>query len=159
MRGRRMTVVQPLEATGRRRILIVEDHALLRAGLKALLLPEKDLEVAGEADDGRSALRAVAALKPDLVLMDLSMPGMGGIELIAEIRRRSAEVRILVLTIHKSDEYVHAALRAGANGYVLKEATQEELRAAIRAVLAGKAYLSPDVSGHVITRYVQGGRA
>ena len=154
-----MTFMQPLEAARRRRILIVEDHALLRAGLKALLVPEADLEVVGEAEDGRDALRAVVALKPDLVLMDLSMPGMGGIEAIAEIRRRSADARILVLTIHKADEYVHAALCAGANGYVLKEATHGELRAAIRAVLAGKTFLSPDVSGHVVTSYVSGRHA
>ncbi len=138
--------------------MIVEDHTLLRAGLRALLLPEPDLEMVGEADNGRDAVRAILALKPDLVLMDLSMPGMGGIEAIAEIRRRSVDTRIIVLTIHKTDEYIHAALRAGANGYVLKDATHEELRAAIRTVLAGKTFLSPDVSGRVITTYLRSGR-
>jgi DNA-binding NarL/FixJ family response regulator len=141
---------------GPKRILIVEDHTLLREGLKSLLAQEDGLEIVGEADNGRDAIRAIATLQPDLVLMDLSMPGMGGIEATAEIRRRSEKVRIVVLTIHKTDEFIHAALGAGANGYVLKDATQEELRAAIRTVLAGKTYLCPDVSTRVVSRYVRG---
>ena len=86
--------------------------------------------------------------------MDISMPGMGGIETIASVKRRFPEIRVIVLTVHKTDEYIHAALRAGANGYVLKDATHEELRLAIRTVLAGKTFLSPEVSGSVITRYL-----
>lgn len=150
-----MTALTPPELAKTWRIMIVEDHTLLRAGLKALLLQEPDLKIVGEADNGRDAVRAISVLAPDLVLMDLSMPGLGGIEAITEIRRRSIETRIIVLTIHKTDEYIHAALRAGANGYVLKDATHDELRGAIRTVLSGKTYLSPDVSSRIITTYLR----
>lgn len=141
-----------------RRILIVEDHTLLRAGLVALLAQDPDFVVVGEADNGRDAVRAVGSLKPDLVLMDLSMPGVNGIEAIAEIRRRHPDIRIIALTVHKADEYIHEALRAGANGYVLKDATHDELRGAMRTVLSGKVFLSPDVSGRVITTYLGRGK-
>jgi DNA-binding NarL/FixJ family response regulator len=134
--------------------MIVEDHTLLRTGLRSLLSQDPELEVVGEADNGRDALRALGGLKPDLILMDISMPGMNGIEAVSEIKRRTPEVRIIVLTIHKTDEYIHEALRAGANGYVLKDATHDELRGAIRTVLAGKTFLSPDVSGRVISTYL-----
>jgi DNA-binding NarL/FixJ family response regulator len=137
-----------------RRIVIVEDHRLFRAGLNALLAQDPDLNVVGEFDNGRDAMRAIPVLNPELVLMDLSMPGMGGIEAITEIKKRSPETRILVLTIHKTDEYIHESLRRGASGYVLKDATHDELRMAIRTVLAGKTYLSPEVSGKVIRTYV-----
>jgi DNA-binding NarL/FixJ family response regulator len=136
------------------RIMIVEDHTLLRSGLRALLTQDADLEVVGEADNGRDALRAIGTLKPDLVLMDISMPGMNGIEAISEIKQRLPGAKVIVLTIHKTDEYIHEALRAGANGYVLKDATHDELRTAIRTVLSGKMFLSPDVSGRVITTYL-----
>ena len=138
------------------RILLVEDHTLLRTGLRALLTQDPDFEVVGEAENGREGLRAAAALRPDVVLLDISMPGMNGIEAIGEIRRRSPGTRIIVLTIHKTDEYIDESLRAGANGYVLKDATQEELRTAIRTVMAGKTFLSPDVSARVVTRYLGG---
>ncbi|HEX5338614.1 MAG TPA: response regulator transcription factor [Gallionella sp.] len=138
----------------KKRILIVEDHTLLRAGLKALLSQESDLDIVGEADNGRDAVRLIGSLAPDLVLTDLSMPGMNGIEAIIDIRRRFPEVRILVLTIHKADEYIHESLRAGANGYLLKDATHDELRIAIRSVLSGKTYLSPDISARVINGYL-----
>jgi DNA-binding NarL/FixJ family response regulator len=136
------------------RIMIVEDHTLLRTGLRALLTQDPDLEVVGEADNGRDALRALGTLKPDLILMDISMPGMNGIEAISEMKRRGIETKIIVLTIHKTDEYIHEALRAGANGYVLKDASHDELRTAIRTVLAGKMFLSPDISGRVISTYL-----
>ena len=134
----------------------MEDHTLLRTGLRALLTQDPDFEVVGEAENGREGLRAAAALRPDVVLLDISMPGMNGIEAIGEIRRRSPDTRIIVLTIHKTDEYIDESLRAGANGYVLKDATQEELRTAIRTVMAGKTFLSPDVSARVVTRYLGG---
>jgi DNA-binding NarL/FixJ family response regulator len=122
--------------------------------LRALLALDPDLQVVGEAADGREAFQTVATLKPDLVLMDISMPGMNGIDAIFEIRRRIPGTRVIVLTVHKADEYIHEALRAGANGYVLKDATYDELRSAIRAVLAGKTFLSPEVSGRVINSFL-----
>ena len=143
----------------KKRIFIVEDHTLLRAGLRALLSQDPDLEIVGEADNGRDAIRAVGALAPDLVLMDLSMPGMNGIEAMMDIKRRNPETRVLILTIHKTDEYIHESLRAGADGYILKDATYDELRGAIRSVLNGKSYLSPDISSKVIHGYLGTSRA
>jgi DNA-binding NarL/FixJ family response regulator len=142
----------------KRRILLVEDHTLMRVGVRALLAQDPELEIVGEADNGRDAIRAVAALSPDLVLMDLSMPGMNGIEAMHDIKRRNPDTRILVLTFHKTDEYIHESLRAGANGYILKDATHEELRMAICSVLKGKTYLSPDISDRVINTYLGGGK-
>jgi DNA-binding NarL/FixJ family response regulator len=138
----------------RRRILIVEDHTLLRAGLRALLLQDPDIEIVGEVDNGRDAVQAVGLLVPHLVLMDLSMPGMNGVEAIMDIKRRYPGIRVLVLTIHKTDEYIHESLRAGADGYILKDATYEELHIAVRSVLNGKTYLSPDISSKVINGYL-----
>lgn len=142
-----------------RRILIAEDHTLLRAGLRALLAQEPDIEIVGEADNGRDAIRSISTLVPDLVLMDLTMPGTNGIEAIAEIKRRHPEIRILVLTLHKAEEYVHQSLKAGADGYILKDATHDELRVAIRSVLNGKTYLSPDIANTVISGYLGNGKS
>lgn len=143
----------------KQRILIVEDHTLLRAGLRALLLQDPNVEIVGEADNGRDAVHAVGLLAPHLVLMDLSMPGMNGIEAIMDIKRRYPETRVLVLTVHKTDEYIHESLRAGADGYILKDATHDELRIAVRSVLSGKTYLSPDISSKVINGYLGTGSA
>lgn len=136
------------------RILIVEDHTLLRAGLRALLSQDADIEIVGEAENGRDAVQMIGTLSPDLVLTDLSMPGMNGIEAIVDIKRRYPSTRVLVLTIHKTEEYIHESLRAGADGYILKDASHDELRIAIRSVLSGKTYLSPDISAKVINGYL-----
>jgi len=143
----------------KRRILIVEDHTLLRAGLRALLAQEPDIEIAGEADNGRDAIRLISTLAPDLVLMDLTMPGTNGIEVIAEIKRRNPDIKILVLTLHRAEEYIHQSLKAGADGYILKDASHDELRIAIRSVLNGKTYLSPDISNVVISGYLGSGKS
>jgi len=141
------------------RIFIVDDHTLLRAGLRALLTQDPDLEVVGEADNGHDAIREIASLAPDLILMDISMRGMNGIETIVDIKRRNPDARVLVLTIHKADEYILASLRAGADGYMLKDATHDELRVAMRSILNGKTYLSPDISGKVIHGFLGTGKA
>ena len=141
------------------RVLIVDDHTLLRAGLRALLAQDPSIEIVGEAADGRDAIRAVGQLSPHLVLMDLTMPGMNGIEAVTEIKRRYPEVRVLVMTLHTSEDFIHASLRAGADGYILKDATHDELRVAIRSVLLGKTYLSMDVSGKVVSGYLGGGKS
>ena len=138
------------------RILIVDDHTLLRAGLRALLIEDPDVEVVGEADNGSDAIRAVGLLKPHLVLMDLTMPSMNGIEAMTEIKQRHPEVRVLVMTLHKTEDYVRAALKAGADGYILKDATQEEFRVALHSALKGKTYLSLDVSAKVVSGYLGG---
>lgn len=140
------------------RVVIVEDHALLRAGLWALLAQDPDIEVVGESDNGKDALRIIGALSPHLVLMDITMPGTNGIAAIADLKRRYPAVKVLVLTIHKTDEYIQESLTAGADGYILKGATQEELRLAVRTVLMGKCYLTPDISARVINGYLGGGK-
>ena len=138
----------------KKRILIVDNHTLMRAGLRALLSQDPDIDIVGEADNGRDAVREIGARAPDMVLMDLNMPGMNGLEAIVDIKRRYPQTRVLVLTIHKTDEYIHGALQAGADGYILKDATHDELRVAIRSLLNGKTYLSPDIASKVINGYM-----
>lgn len=138
-------------------VFIGDDHAIVREGLRALLALEPRIEVVGEADNGRDAIRQIALLTPDLVLMDLSMPGMNGIEAIRDIRSRCPNVRIVVLTVHRTEEYIRAALEAGANGYVLKESSHAELMIAVRSVMDGKSYLSPVVSEKIIVGYLNRG--
>ncbi len=138
-------------------VFVVEDHAIVREGLLALLSLDSRLEVVGETDNGRDAVRLIGVVKPALILMDLSMPGMNGIEAIREIKHRHPAVRIIVLTVHRTEEYIRAALEAGANGYVLKNSTHAELTTAIRSVLDGKSYLSPVVSEKIIVGYLNGG--
>ena len=130
----------------KKRILIIEDYPLLRIGIRALLSQEADIEVAGESDDGRDAVLLVKVFAADLVLMDLSLPGMSGMEAIADIKRHFPDTRVLVLTMHETSEYVRESLLAGADGYVLKDDAHDELRAAIRCVLNGKKYLSSRIS-------------
>jgi len=138
------------------RIVLVEDHTILREGLRSLLREHDNMEVVGEAGDGRTAIRLVLSLKPDLVLMDLSMPKMNGFEAILEIKKADAAIKIIALTVHNTEEYILMTLKAGADGYVLKDATHDELIMAIRQVLSGKRFLSPSVSGKVIEGYLEG---
>jgi DNA-binding NarL/FixJ family response regulator len=138
------------------RIVIAEDHAILRAGLKALLSSLKDAEVVGEAGDGREAVRRVDQLRPDLVLMDLSMPKLNGMEAIKEIKNQYPDIRIIALTVHKTEEYIWTTLQAGADGYILKDASQNELLMAIDYVMKGKQYLSPGISDKIIDGYLGG---
>jgi two-component system response regulator NreC len=140
----------------KKRVLIAEDHALFRAGLRAMLNAEADLEIVGEVQDGKEAVRMAVSLTPDLILMDLNMPGSHGLGAIAEIKKRVPDMRILVITMHKTDEYIQEALRNGASGYILKESGPEELLAAIRTVLSGKVFLSPDVSERVVSGLLSG---
>jgi two-component system response regulator NreC len=140
----------------KRRILIAEDHTILREGLRALLSAEPEFTVVGEAEDGRAAIRSAESLTPDLILLDLSMPRMNGMEAIREIKKRCPETKILVLTVHKTEEYIMAALEAGAEGYVLKDADHSELIMAIKTILQGHTYLSPGISGKVVRGYLNG---
>jgi len=131
-------------------VLIAEDHALVRAGVRALLDFEPDMEVIGEAITGEDAANIVRERSPDIVLMDLNLPGGGGLLAIKEIKKCAPDVKILVVTMHKTDEYIHEALRNGASGYILKESAHSELIFAMRRVLEGKTYVSPDVAEVVI---------
>ena len=140
----------------KQRIVIAEDHTILREGLRALLSSNPNFDIVGEAEDGQNAIRCVEKLKPHLILMDLSMPRMDGMEAIREIKKQCPETKILALTVHKTEEYILATLQAGADGYVLKDATHTELLMAINSVLLGKSYLSPEVSEKVIEGYLEG---
>jgi len=140
-------------------IVIAEDHTIVRKGLRALLDSHPDFKVIGEAEDGRMAIRCVDQLRPDIILLDLTMPRTNGLEAIREIKRQFPEIRVLVLTVHKTEEYVQAALEAGADGYVSKDDTHTELIIAIKNVLAGKPYLSPGISDRVIRGYLKGKKA
>jgi len=141
--------------TTRKRIVIAEDHTILRAGLRALLSTRENLEVVGEAGDGREAVRVVGQSVPDLLLIDLSMPKLNGMEAIREIKNQHPEIKVIVLTVHKSDEYILASLDAGADGYMLKDASQNELLMAVEYVLNGKMFLSPSISDKVVEAYLQ----
>ncbi len=140
----------------KKRIVIAEDYTILREGLRALISSNPDLEVVGEAEDGKDAIQRVEKLSPDLILVDLSMPRTNGVDAIREIKRRCPETKVVALTVHKAEEYILAALEAGADGYVLKDATHAELMTAIKTVLGGKSYLSPGVSERVIQGYLDG---
>jgi DNA-binding NarL/FixJ family response regulator len=139
----------------KKRLLVAEDHALLRDGIKSLIETTDHLEVAAEARNGEEAVRLYQEVRPDLVLMDLSMPKVNGIRAIRHIRREDPEARILALTVHSADEYVYSTLRSGADGYVLKDATSEELLMAIDSVLAGKSFISPAISDMLINGYIK----
>jgi DNA-binding NarL/FixJ family response regulator len=137
------------------RLLIVDDHPAFRAGLRLLLesLDDFAIEVVGEAEDGESALIAAADLAPDVIVMDLQMPGLGGVETTRRVVAATPHVRVLVLTMFEDESSVFAALRAGAHGYVLKGAGQEQLARAIRAVAQGEAIFSPAIATRVIESF------
>src|ERR1051326_776250 len=120
------------------KILIADDHSLVRTGLRQLLEGSDEFSVVGEAASGEEAVLQVAKLKPDIAILDISMPGMSGIEATRTIGRQSPGTRVLILTIHESEEYVYQMVRAGASGYVLKDAGKEELFMAVQAVAAGR---------------------
>ncbi len=141
------------------KILLVEDHAVMRQGLKALLAEEADIEVVGEASHGREAVQQVSAVRPDLILMDVSMPQLNGIEATRQIRGLQPEVKIVVLSMYANEEYVFQMLQAGASGYVLKQADSAEVLAAIRAAMAGDSFLSSGISRARIDEYIHRAQA
>jgi len=138
------------------RVVIAEDHTLFRQGIKALLSLESEFEVVGEAADGFQAIERAKELKPDLILLDISMPRVDGMTAIREIKRVCPEAKILVLTVHKTEEHVLETLKSGASGYVLKDASHEEFLLAMKSVLQNKRYLSPDISARIVDGYLNG---
>lgn len=136
------------------RVVLVDDHRIMREGLRALLEKEADMDIVAEADNGRTAVELARTLKPDVVVMDLSMPHLNGIEATRQITASQTDVRVLALSMHSDKRFLDGALKAGASGYLLKDCALDELVRAIRTVVAGQVYLSPEVAGVVIEGYM-----
>ncbi len=141
------------------RVLIADDHTILRSGVRLLLEVEPDIDVVGEALDGQEAIAKVETLHPDVVLMDISMPELDGLEATRQIKSRWPEVNILILTMHRSDEYFFETLKAGASGYILKVADTEDLVQAVRVTARGDVFLYPNMAKRLLKDYLnrQGG--
>lgn len=135
------------------RVLLADDHTLVRAGIRALLEKLPGLEVAGEASDGREVLDLIKTRQPDVVLMDISMPGLNGLEALARITRDFPKVRVIILSMHHNDEYVWQALKSGASGYLLKKAATTELPAALKGVAGGEIYLSRQIASQFLNKF------
>lgn len=140
----------------KKRIAIVDDHKLFRDGLKSMINATEDMEVVGEAGEGLSAIQMVRRMQPDLLLLDLSMPKLGGVSVLRDLKREIPRLKIIVLTIHESDKYVLEVFQAGAEGYCIKQSRWEELLAAIKQVLGGKTYISPSIAGDVMEGFIEG---
>ena len=134
------------------RLLVVDDHPVVRQGLTAVLRWEPDLELVGEAADGHEALRLILEHRPDVVLLDLRLPGLSGVDVMRQARAQAPEVRFLVLTTYDTDSYIAPALAAGARGYLLKDASFDELMAGVRSVMEGRAALEPGVAARLLER-------
>lgn len=132
------------------KVLIVDDHAVFRAGLRALLNLQPDLEVVGEAAEGQEALEKAQKLQPDVILMDISLPGIDGLEATAQMKKRHPKAKVLILTMHEDKRYLYPALKAGASGYVVKRAADTELIEAIRAARRGDAFLHPSMAKVIV---------
>jgi DNA-binding NarL/FixJ family response regulator len=137
------------------KVLLVDDHAIIREGLRSLLEKQPEMEVIADTDDGRKALRLVRELSPDIVIMDITMPGLNGIEATRQITAEFPDVKVIALSIHSKRRYVADMLSAGATGYILKECLFDELVVAIKAVAAGGRYLSPRITDVVVSDYVK----
>ena len=137
------------------RLLLADDHAVVRSGLRMLLQAQPDMIIVGEAETGQEAIRRVAELSPDVVLMDIEMPGMNGIEAARRIKVQSPGTSVLALTMYEDDQYFFEMLRAGASGYVPKRAAPDELASAIRAVSRGEVFIHPSLAGRLVQDYLQ----
>jgi two-component system response regulator NreC len=139
------------------RVLLADDHTILRDGIRSLLEDQPDMLVVGEAEDGHAAVRMACELKPDVVLMDIAMPLLNGLEAARRIKRDCPQARVLILSMHENEEYIRQALASGAMGYILKDAAAHDLLGAIRSVHAGEAVLSPAITRLVIEDYLRWG--
>ena len=140
-------------------IVLADDHQVVRQGLRAMLAAEPHFRVIGEAGNGLEVARMVERLRPDVLVIDLMMPGLNGLEVTRQVKKRSPKTHVVVLSMHRDESYVLEALKNGAAGYVLKDSSAEELLRAIREAVAGRRYLSPPLSNSAIEAYVQRGRA
>jgi DNA-binding NarL/FixJ family response regulator len=136
------------------RVLLIDDHELVRSGIKALLEKSEDIRVVGEAGEGHEALACIRETNPDVVLLDISLPGLNGLEVAAKARKDSPRLRIVFLSMHANEEYVLQALKIGASGYVLKQSSTRELELAVRSAKKGETFLSPAISNTVVSDYM-----
>lgn len=136
------------------RVLLVDDHAIVRTGVRALLQAEEDFDVVGEAASGRDALQEVGRLKPDIVLMDITLPDMNGLEAMAQIKKAAPETKVVILTMHEDEDFFFRAIQIGASGYVVKGAGSDQVLAAIRAVQSGGVYLYPSLAKTLVSSYL-----
>jgi DNA-binding NarL/FixJ family response regulator len=137
------------------KVVVVDDHTILRQGIKALLDNQEGIEVVGEAKDGREALKIIEETLPDVILMDIAMPGLNGLEATRRIKKKFPKTKVLVLTMYTNEEYIFQILNAGANGYLVKETAFQDLISAIKAVYRDEAFMSPSISKKVISSYMQ----
>jgi two-component system response regulator NreC len=144
-----------MEGMSQMRVLIADDHVIVREGLRALLEAQPDIQVVGEATDGEEAVNRTREVQPDIVLMDITMPGMNGLEATRQIRQYNPDVKILVLTMHEGDEYFFKFLEAGASGYFVKGGSSTELVSALRAVWHGDVFLYPTMAKKLLSDYLQ----
>ncbi len=140
---------------GKIKVLVADDHTILRQGIKALLDNQEGIEVVGEAKDGREAIKLIEELLPDVILMDIAMPGLNGAEATRRIKKKFPKMKVLVLTMYANEEYISQTLNAGANGYLVKETAFQDLITAIKAVYRGEAFMSPSISKKVMNSYIQ----
>ena len=144
---------------GKIRVLVADDHTIVRKGLCALLDGDKEIEVVGEAENGREAIKKVEQVQPDIILMDITMPGLNGLETTRQLKKRHPKIKILILTMHDNEEYIFETLRAGASGYLVKRTAPDELISAIHAINRGGSFLSPSISKRVIEGYIRVGQS
>ena len=137
------------------RVILVDDHSLVRAGIRSLILNIAGVEVIAEANNGRDAIKLIDELIPDLVLLDIAMPELNGLEVVSRISKDNTETKVIILSMHTNEEYVVQALKAGAAGYLLKDSAPNELEIAVNAVIRGETYLSPAISKHVVDSYLR----
>lgn len=137
------------------KVLVADDHTILRQGIKALLDNQEGIEVVGEAKDGREAIKTIEEVFPDVILMDIAMPGLNGLEATRRIKKKFPKIKVVVLTMHANEEYIFQILKAGADGYLVKETAFQDLISAINAVCKGEAFMSPSISKTVIHNYMQ----
>jgi DNA-binding NarL/FixJ family response regulator len=137
------------------KVILVDDHSLVRAGIRSLIQNISGVEVIAEANNGRDAIRLIDELIPDLVLLDIAMPELNGLEVISRISKDNTETKVIILSMHTNEEYVVQALKAGAAGYLLKDSAPNELEIAVNAVMKGETYLSPAISKHVVDNYLR----
>jgi DNA-binding NarL/FixJ family response regulator len=137
------------------KVILVDDHELVRTGIRSLIQNISGVEVVAEANNGRDAVRLIDELMPDLVLLDIAMPELNGLEVVSRISKDNTVTKVIILSMHKNEEYVVQALKAGAAGYLLKDSSANELEIAVNAVIRGETYLSPAISKHVVDNYLR----